>query len=216
MEPEEFQGRLKALARRAAEAKTPEEQRGIAEAAAALKKQPGAEAFATALERGLGTRGAVDKLTGKGRFKQTAAAAGLAQQMGLKGFDSKTMAAIRKGGTAAEDALKKLTEGASGAQTDMAKKLFEGIKSGDMKKLMEVGIGGAAARAAGQLHDKRTAVQDQMKKLKPGEFMGDLGSGKGRHMELTRINKTLSEMLDAIKKTGGVTDNPQDTPTKNP
>lgn len=184
------------------------------EAVQQLKRQKGGETIATALERGLGSRQAIDKLTGKRGKYQTAAAAGLSQQMGLKGFDDKTMEAIRKGGTSAKEALEKLTAGASNAQKELAAKLFSGIQEGSVDKLMEVGVGGAAARAAGQLHDKQTTIKKEIEKLKPGEFAGDLGSPKGRHMELTKINKTLSEMLDAINKNGGPTPNPQEKVTK--
>jgi hypothetical protein len=215
-DPEQFQNRLAVIARAATEARGEDQERAVAEAAQTLAKLPGGETMVAALQTGQRAKAAIKKLTGRGRYRQTAAAASLMAGIGIdpRMVTDKTMAAIRKGGKAADDALSQLTEGRTTAQKDMAKKMFEGIRAGDMKKLMEVGVAGATNRAQQMLHDKDDTLVRQLKKMKPGEVLGDLGSAKGRHLALTKSNELLANILDAIKEGGSPTGNKTDDPKK--
>jgi hypothetical protein len=212
-DPEQFQNRLAAIARAATEAEGEDQEKAIADAARTMAALPGGEAMVAALQTGQRARGAVKKLTGRGRFRQAAAASALSRGLGLGDITKEDMRKIQKGGEAADKVLEDLTKGRTTAQKEMAKKLFEGIKAGDMKKLLEVGVAGAANRAQAGLHDKDKTLKAQLQKMKPGDVLGDLGSAKGRHLEATKTNEWLSKILDAINK-GGVTGNETDDPKK--
>lgn len=211
--PQEFQQKLEEITRMAAEAKGEDKER-VAGIIQQLEGVSGAETIVTSLRGGQGLQQAAGRLTGGGRFTGKQSAGDINEIMrGLtRGGASITTDELKKlGGKDADKVQERILNRISDS-TEKAnvQQLLEGVRQGGpegLQKVLETGRRGVMARALGQLSDKDKDIMNQMKNLKPGEVIGELGSQKGIHAELAKHTAKFQELIDAVKESGGATGN---------
>jgi hypothetical protein len=209
-DPETYQKKMEAIVALAGEA----DEGQISRAAEVLKGIGGGEHIVAALTGGRQVGQMAKALTGKSA-KRGAVAANvmLGSMLGTgKHVTPTQMKKIMGGGDQADKMIDQIVKKAPEENRDRVRELLSGIKDKDMTTITKNMRQQVLAQSLGTLADpKKNILLEGTKKLRGDvDVLGQLGSRKGMHAEITRQSGFLQEIRDAVQKSAGT------TPTKNP
>lgn len=209
-DPETYQKKMEQIVALAGEA----DEAQISRAAEVLKGIGGGEHIVQALTGGREVGLMAKALTGKDTRRGTIAAnMMLGGLLGRGKHVSPTqMKAIMGGGDQAEKVIAEVVKKAPEENRARIRELLEGISKKDMTTITKTARQQVLAQSLGTLADpKKNILLEGAKKLRGDvDVLGQLGSPKGMHAEMTRQSGFLQEIRDAVQKQAGI------KPTKNP
>lgn len=206
-DPEKYQQTMQEIVAMAGEA----DEGQVSRAAEVLRGIGGGEHIVSALTGGRQVGLAVKALTGKDPRRATVAANVMMQ--GFAKLSPNQLKTIMKGGNKADKLIEKVLDDVPEQKKARAKELLQAIRDKDPTELTKSMRQQVLAQALGTLADpKKNILLEGAKKLRGDvDVLGQLGSRKGMHAEMTRQSGFLQEIRDSIQSLKGYT-----KPTKNP
>lgn len=188
----------------------------ISRAAAVLSEIGGGEHIVAALRGGRQVSAIASALTGKSGKKEDAANAAnylLSGMMGGRHITPTEMKDIMAGGTQADATVQTVLQDIPKEKRKRVEEMLNEIKNKEPSKLLQIARDQETARAIGQGADpSKNVLMDQASKIRGDiDVIGQVGSPKGMHLELSRQTLILMQMRDSLEGVKGAKD-----PTFNP